>query len=214
MTSAADATASLFITVWVVVAMLMVLGGIGACGAFFAFIKFNGKKCVVARQRVAHVRDKAESKAISAAAAAAAFAALKASEAEGGWNAARLLVSHQDEVSVRLSLAVTKLSGSFRRRLAKKRDAAAKLKHQRQMEERRGGGGAATSSKSKTKKKKKKKKEKPRGGLFGALRRKFTPLEEDEAAAAPLPSADIEMAFSPTASARVLEKFVGDDEGY
>ena len=205
--SVEDATASLFLTLWAVVAILMVVGGVGACGAFFAFVKFNGKKCVLERQRVARQRDKAESKAIGAAAGAAAFASHKASEAEGGWSAAALLVSHQDEVSVRLSVAVTKLSGSFRRRLAKKRDVASKMKQKRQMEERREGRVSKSA-------RKKKKKAKARGGLFGALRRKFKPLEEDAAGAAPPPPADIEMAALSPAETAALEKFADDDEGY
>ena len=97
-----DAVAGVFIALWISVALLMVLGCFGACAAFAAFIKFNSKQCVQARQEAERRRDKAESRAIRVAQKAAAFA-----------SNVTLLDDAEDEVKVRISLAVLPSKPSF-----------------------------------------------------------------------------------------------------
>ena len=108
-----DAVAGVFIALWISVALLMVLGCFGACAAFAAFIKFNSKQCVQARQEAERRRDKAESRAIWVAQKAAAFASNEAAGAQRAWSAVTLLDDAEDEVEVRISLAVLPSKPSF-----------------------------------------------------------------------------------------------------
>ena len=220
MSKAADATAGVFIALWLIVALLMVLACFGACGAFAAYIKYNSKKCVHERRETGRCRDQAESRAIRVAQKAAAFASNQAAGVQHGWSAVFLLDDAEERVEVRVSLAVHSIKAEFHSRLERRLE---KAKQHKQANTRMAVGSTPSNRPTP-----KTKKAKTGRGLFGALRRKLDDAhaatkEEESASVVPALVDDVEAQshgrrlseqLSASHEEEAVGKWIDDDEGY